>query len=104
MKEDVKEDEKIRVLLATEQGANTDLPTKVNGGDDATIGQLAISKKDKEGAGSEAEKKHHGTTVKVKNNVGGRTTAGQKVKIILKFDSLFLAIKYSTRKYLWFRR
>jgi hypothetical protein len=78
--------------MAAEQGAKRDYPTKVNEGNDTTKGQLAISKKDKGGAGSEAEKKRHGTTVKVKNNVGGRTTAGQKLSLIFFIDSLFLAI------------
>ncbi len=76
-------EEKIHVLQAQQMTNNKDHPnTKVNDGNDAMKGQLAISKEDKEGACSVAEKKCHGTTVKVKNNVGGRTTAGQKVSLI----------------------
>ncbi len=58
-----------------------DPSTKVNDGDDTSEAQSAISLKGVEGACSEAEKKPHGTTVKVKNNIGGRRTAGQQVSL-----------------------
>ncbi len=55
--------------------------TKDNDGDGASEAQSAISLKGMEGTCSVAEKKRHGTTVKVKNNVGGRTKAGQMVSL-----------------------
>ncbi len=75
-------EEQIHILEAQQVTDSQDDPsTKVYEDNDVTKA-LAISQKDKDSAGSEAEKKRHGMTVKVKNNIGGRTTVGQKVSLI----------------------
>ncbi len=82
--------EEVMHVLEAQQITNNkgDPNTKVYDGNNVTKA-LATSQEDKEGACSIAEKKRHGMTVKVKNNVGGRTTGGQKVSLFVNLTHYF---------------